>query len=113
MFSSLVEASLLSAAKSGHHKVVALILRGSNVNVNVEDGEGDTPLTSASLRGHREVVNLLLKEKGIEVKVENYIDVTFQFTLTSNNWSTFASTSGSQKMAMVGRSTNPVEMRAT
>ena len=72
MFSSLVEASLLSAAKSGHHKVVALILRGSNVNVNVEDGEGDTPLTSASLRGHREVVNLLLKEKGIEVKVENY-----------------------------------------
>ena len=58
-------APLLWAAKEGNDRVVELLLRRTDIDLNMEDTCGRTPLSWAASRGHAGVVKLLLGLKDI------------------------------------------------
>ena len=59
---------IMYAAFSGHDKVIEMVLKGKEVQVNdARVKDGTTPLFFAAQNGHDNVVNLLLKHEGIDV----------------------------------------------
>jgi ankyrin repeat protein len=67
---SAATAPLMVAAREGKADVVRALLSGNDVNVNVTDAQGDTPLIGASRFGHDDVVRVLV-ERGADLKVKN------------------------------------------
>ena len=56
------------AAEKGNLEILKLLLeKGTNVNVNMPNNFGRTPLWLASAHGHIDVVRELLKQKGIDL----------------------------------------------
>ena len=56
------------AAEKGNLEILKLLLeKGTNVNVNMPNNFGRTPLWLASAHGHINVVRELLKQKGIDL----------------------------------------------
>jgi ankyrin repeat protein len=58
------------AAREGKADVVRALLSGHDVNVNIADAQGNTPLIEASRFGHNDVA-LALVEHGADVKMKN------------------------------------------
>lgn len=59
-----IDKLLFEAVKSGSLKEVQEIIKqDANINVNIKDGAGWTPLHFASARGYTEIVELLINKK--------------------------------------------------
>jgi ankyrin repeat protein len=63
-------APLIIAAREGKADVVRALLSANDVNVNIVDAEGNTPLIEASRFGHDDVVRVLV-ERGANTKTQN------------------------------------------
>ena len=63
--------ALMVAADYGHNKVVKLLLKRPNIDVNAQDKGEHTALMMAAQNGHDKVVELLLKYPGIEIDVKD------------------------------------------
>ena len=55
------------AASEGHEAVVKILVAKSDVELDMRDKNGQTPLSRASSNGHDTVVKLLLAKKGIDL----------------------------------------------
>ena len=65
--------ALLIAAGEGHVKIVEMLLKKEDIELNVQDYDyGDTALLVAASMGHHHVVRMLLKEENIEVNLANW-----------------------------------------
>ena len=62
---------LMRASKNGHLDIVNRLLKCEEINVNLQDEDGDTALIFASYTNHLSIVNKLLKCEQIDVNIEN------------------------------------------
>ena len=61
------------AIKKGHLDIVRMLIKnkGKDININLQDNQGYTPLNTACANGHKGVVEALLKRGGINVNLQN------------------------------------------
>lgn len=67
---SAATSPLMVAAREGKADVVRALLSGNDVNVNITDAQGDTPLIEASRFGHDDVVRVLVG-RGADLSAKN------------------------------------------
>ena len=67
---SATTAPLMVAAREGKADVVRALLSGNDVNVNITDAQGNTPLIEAARFGHDDVTRVLI-ERGADLKAKN------------------------------------------
>lgn len=75
---------LMIAALKGHENVVRLLSGKENVNINAQNGCGDTALWCAAESGHTAVVKLLLERLDVDVKRKNAEGETMLWLLASS-----------------------------
>ena len=80
--SSELTIPIIDAAKIGNIEVVKLLLT-KNVDVNIQNEEGQTTLMEASQNGHTQIVELLLK-KNADVNIQNKKGVTALMLASQN-----------------------------
>ena len=67
---SAATSPLMVAAREGKPDVVRALLSGDNVDVNITDAQGNTPLIEAARFGHDSVARALV-ERGAKLDVKN------------------------------------------
>ena len=67
----LQAAPILFAAKEGHSAIIKLLLSAVNIDPDVPDSEGSTPLMYACWGGHVSIVRQLLARDDVEVNLSN------------------------------------------
>ena len=68
---TVVGSPLRFACGTGHAKVVEILLKYPNIDVNIENNGRDAPLSGACHQGHFEVVKLLLNHTRIDVNIKD------------------------------------------
>ncbi|OUM67236.1 hypothetical protein PIROE2DRAFT_58917 [Piromyces sp. E2] len=63
--------ALVSSAAEDDEKIVRMLLKQPNININIRDDKGFTALMRAVQGGHSKMVKLLLEEPGIDVNLKN------------------------------------------
>jgi hypothetical protein len=63
--------ALLEAVRMGNEKRVKELLHLPEINVNIADKDGNTPLHLAVKKGNKEIVEILLKADNIELEFKN------------------------------------------
>jgi len=62
--------ALIHASETGQIEIVDMLLKQSNINVNIQDNLGITALICAAENGHSKVVEMLLKHPKIDVNIQ-------------------------------------------
>lgn len=80
---SATPAPLMVAVKEGKPDVVKALLSAGDVNVNITDGQGNTPLIEAARFGHNEIVRTLIA-RGAALEGKNLSGDTALSLATTN-----------------------------
>ena len=67
----------IEAAKEGDLKVVKELLKRSDIDVNIQNIDGNTALIWASYEGHLDIVKELLKRSDIDLNIKDNDDKDF------------------------------------
>ena len=51
----------------GFEEIVEMLLQHKNIQINLQDEDGDTALMYASMYGHKKIVQMLLQFENIEI----------------------------------------------
>jgi len=76
--------ALIIASETGQTKVVDMLLKHPNIDVNIRDNLGVTALICASENGHLKVVDMLLNHPNIDVNIQGNNGVTALILATQN-----------------------------
>ena len=76
--------ALIRASTDGRFGVVRALLQREDIDVNVQNENGETALMLASSKGHEAIVKALLERENIAVNVQNRKNVTALITASSN-----------------------------
>jgi len=63
--------ALIWAAEKGYKEIVILLLKQSDIDVNIKDSQGFTALMCAAEQGHNDIIELLLEHPNINVNIQN------------------------------------------
>ncbi len=63
--------ALIRASEDGHAKIVQMLLKHKNIDVNQQDNNGNTALIWAVARDQEEIVAILLQDERINKDLQN------------------------------------------
>ncbi|CAN9253185.1 unnamed protein product [Alternaria alternata] len=66
-----LKTALTAAAQGGDQEIVELLLNTGKVDVNAQDGHGESAIMMAAKQGREDIVELLLKCEGIDVNAQD------------------------------------------
>ena len=81
----IANCKLLKAAEKGDHKAIRGLAKCPNVDINIADFKGKTPLFVASMMNHVEAVNELLAVSNIDPNKGRTSDHKTPFSISAEN----------------------------